>query len=315
LSRPLAGFSVVLVARFNRRYHQVGPALEAAFRSLGAAVIPVEVKTRGLGRLAGRTLGRRLGAALRQRPDLVLSFKAGELDPALIGELRGGSAARWANWFPDGPQELELSLRIGAGYDRTFLFDSSMVDRHRALGRPAEYLGLGFDPALFRPIPEPGPPIPLVFVGSPDPDRDLALGSVADLGLACFGPGRPEGPVFGDRLVRLLSRAAVALNVHVWFGSDPTTGRYGTGANQRVYEIAGVGRCQLCDAKADLLRAFEEDREIVLYRTVPELREKAMALLADPARAAELGERGRRRALAEHTWAHRVRELVDRMFP
>src|SRR5262249_23732709 len=129
------------------------------------------------------------------------------------------------------------------------------------------------------------------------------------------GPGRREGPVFGDRLARTLSRAAVALNVHVWFGSDPASGRYGTGANQRVYEIAGVGRCQLCDAKADLKPLFEEDREIVLYRTLPELREKALALLADPARAAELGQRGRQRALAEHTWTHRVRELVDRMFP
>jgi spore maturation protein CgeB len=313
---PLAGLRVVLVAKFNRRYHLVGRSLARALAGLGAEVARVELRDLGLARLLGRDLGRRLRAAIRRlRPDLVLSYKGAELGPDLIAALRPASGARWVNWFPDSPHQLEVSLRNGAAYDRCFLFDSYMVERHRALGRPAEFLALGYDPEVFRPLPGAGgPPLPIVFVGSPEPLRDRALERIADLGLALFGPGRAGGPRFGDDLVRLYARSEIALNVHQFFGEEPGLGRYGTGANQRVFELAGIGRVQLCDAKADIARSFEPDREIVLFRSGDELRERAIALLRDPGLRERIGGAALRRAGAEHTWRHRVRELAERVF-
>jgi spore maturation protein CgeB len=310
---PLAGLGVVLVAKFNHRYHQAGLSLRAALQSLGAEVTTVDLRTGGLARAVGWTLHRRLKFALRRKPQLVLSYKAAELGPEVIEALKPASGARWVNWFPDSPHQLAISLVNGAAYDRCFLFDSYMVDRHRALGRPAEFLPLGYDPEVFRPLPEAGDPAPLVFVGSPEPLRDRALGAVADLGLALYGPGRPGGPLFGDALVRIYARALVALNVHQFFGEDPALARYGTGANQRVFELAGIGRVQLCDAKADIARSFVPDREIVLFGSEAELRERAVALLADPAARERIGQAALQRARSEHTWAHRLVELVERV--
>jgi spore maturation protein CgeB len=312
---PFSGLRVLLLAKFNRRYHHTGLALRSGLAELGCEVAAVELRDRGLDRWLARPVHRRLAAALRaHRPELVLSYKGGELAPEVVESLRTGrpGGARWVNWFPDSPHHLELSLRVGAGHDLTFLFDTSMVDRHRSAGRVAEFLPLGVDPEVWRPPERPGEPLPLVFVGTPEPLRDAALAEVADLGLELWGPQRPRGPLFGARLVCTYARAVVALNVHQFFGEPASAGRYGTGANQRVFELAGIGCAQLVDAKADIPLSFAPDREIVLFRSGPELRERARALLADPALARAIGARSRERALREHTWRHRLEELLTR---
>src|SRR4029077_7032456 len=85
------------------------------------------------------------------------------------------------------------------------------------------------------------------------------------------------GPVYGDAFVRVLSSAVVGLNVHQQFGERGDPARYGTGANMRVFELAAVGTPQLSDAKAAIPRHFAPEREIVLYRSVEELKERAGA--------------------------------------
>jgi spore maturation protein CgeB len=307
-----AGLRVVLVAKFNERYHRTGGAIATALRSLGATVAVVEERVRGWDGLLGRSLVGRLTEALAEhRPDLVLVFKGGTLEPAAIDRLRETAPARWVNWFPDSPHLLELSLRIGRAYDHCFIFDSSMVDRHRALGRSASYLPEGCDPEYHRPLPDPWwPRSRVAFVGSRESSRVETLARIADLGVSIWGPDWPNGPLYGDDFVRAFSNADVALNLHQFFGEPVERGWYGTGANRRVFELAAIGTVQLCDAKADVARNFEPDREVVVYRTVLELRERVGHLLADPVGRQAIADRARARALREHTWRHRLEQLV-----
>jgi spore maturation protein CgeB len=309
-----SGARLVLVAKFNQRYHRTGCALRDTLTAMGTEVVSVEERTRGLDALLGRPLESRLESALHDhRPDLVLVFKGASLAPESIARLRGAAGARWVNWFPDGPHLLDLSLRIGAAYDRCFIFDTSMVERHRALGHDAEYLAEGFDPAFHRPLSGPGAAaVPMAFVGSHEPFRARALEAVRDLGLVAWGPGWPRGPLYGEDFVRAFSTASIGINIHQFFGDEPSRGRYGTGANRRVFELAGIGTAQLCDAKADLARSFADDREIVTFTSPAELREKAAWLLGAPGERAKLAERARNRALAEHTWHHRLEMLLAR---
>ncbi|NOT08814.1 MAG: glycosyltransferase [Gemmatimonadales bacterium] len=308
------GARVLLVAKFNARYHRTGGALRDALTRLGCEVATVEERTRGLDALLHRSLQGRLSREIRRhRPDLVLVFKGGSLEPEAIDALRPLSPARWINWFPDSPHLLELSLRIGRAYDRCFIFDTSMVARHRELGRQAEYLAEGCEPAYHRPLPDPAwPRSRVAFVGSNEPNRAAALDALAGLGLTIRGPGWPGGPVYGDDFIRAFSNADMALNIHQYFGDPPELGRYGTGANRRVFEIAAIGTAELCDAKADVVRHFVEDREIVLFRNAGELRAKAEWLLGDTRVREEIAGRARARALKEHTWEHRLSELLER---
>jgi spore maturation protein CgeB len=110
--------------------------------------------------------------------------------------------------------------------------------------------------------------------------------------------------------VRALSGADVGLNIHQHFGETGDPGRYGTGANMRVFELAAIGTPQLCDAKADIARHFAPGREIVLYRSVDELRALARDLLEDASARRALAAAARERALREHTWRHRLEELL-----
>lgn len=307
-----SGIRLLLVAKFNQRYHRTGPALRETLAAMGCSVVGVEERTRGFDALLHRSLERRLAEAIRaHRPDLVLVFKGASLEPDAIDRLRGLGAARWVNWFPDSPHLLDLSLRIGRAYDRCFIFDTSMVDRHRALGRTADYLAEGFDPGYHRPLFDASRRHErIAFVGTHEPLRAEALEAVNDLGLVTWGPGWPRGPLFGDDFVRAFSHADIALNVHQFFGEAAGNNRYGTGANRRVFELAGIGTVQLCDAKLDLERNFSADREIVAYRNTGELRERAEWLLGAPEDRGRIAARARERALAEHTWRHRLEELL-----
>ena len=131
-----------------------------------------------------------------------------------------------------------------------------------------------------------------------------------DLGLGLWGPGYPQGPVFGDEFVRVFAGADIALNIHQFFDDPPDYTRYGHGGNRRVFELSGIGTPQLCDAKEDVKRVFRDGEEIVLFRSPAELRDKAMGLLADPERRASIGAAARRRMLAAHTWLPRLEQLL-----
>ncbi len=314
-ARAFTGLRVVLVAAFNRRYHRSGLALVAALEGMGCEVRRCEERRRGWNAILGRSLTTRLAAVLRHQPaDVVLVFKGASLAPADVGELRGRFGSRWVNWFPDDPHQLELSTRLAPAYDCFFTHDSSSLARHHAAGARPHYLAFGCDPEYLQ-APPPGRrdahwAAPLVFVGSRDDVREPVLQALAGAGLVAWGPGWPRGPLYGANFVRALAGARVGVNVHQQFGERGDPARYGTGANMRVFELAAVGTPQLSDAKADIARHFTPDREIVLYRSLAELVDRARALLADDARRRQLAAAARERALREHTWRHRMEELL-----
>jgi spore maturation protein CgeB len=308
--RPFAGLRVVLVAAFNRRYHRSGLALAAALTSLGCEVRRCEERQTGMNAILRRPLATRLAAVLGREPiDLVLVLKGTGLAPADIAALRGRTKARWVNWFPDDPHQLAVSTRLAPAYDRFFTHDSASLERYRGIGARAHYLAFGCDPGYLRPPGErAGSTAALSFVGSRDPQRERVLLEIGDLGVAVWGPGWPNGPVYGADYVATLSGGSVGLNIHQQFGGDVS--RYGSGANMRVFELAAVGTAQICDAKADIARHLVPGREIVLYTSIAELRDQARALLADDAQRRSLAVAARERALREHTWTHRLEELL-----
>jgi len=305
------GARVILVAAFDQRYHRSGNAIAAALESLGCEVRRCEERERGWRRLLGRpsSVADRLVVELKRgHADLVLVFKGASLSPDAIAALRRGTRARWANWFPDDPHDFETSTRLAPAYDVFFTHDSASLDRHRASGTRAHYLAFGCDPEFLRPLEVPR--APLVFIGTRDPVRERVLREIADLGLFTRGPGWPGGPVYGDAFRRALAGARVGVNVHQQFVTGDTE-RYGSGANMRVFELAAIGTPQLSDAKGDIPRHFTPDKEIVLYKSTEELRERAKALLDDEALCRSLAKAARERALREHTWTQRLRELLS----
>ena len=75
----------------------------------------------------------------------------------------------------------------------------------------------------------------------------------------------------------------------------------------RVFEAAGAGACLITDFWEGIHRFFEPEKEILVARNGGEVAGHLLGLTER--RAREVGEAAWRRALAEHTYAHRAAEV------
>lgn len=83
-----------------------------------------------------------------------------------------------------------------------------------------------------------------------------------------------------------------------------------SGLNQRTFEPMACKTPVLNDYMADMERCFEPDREILVYRNLDELRSWHDRLTADDGFAAQVGEAGYRRVMAEHTYPMRMQSML-----
>src|SRR5690606_32240729 len=75
----------------------------------------------------------------------------------------------------------------------------------------------------------------------------------------------------------------------------------------RVFEAAGAAACTITDEWPGIDQFFEPDTEILVARDGAQVAELLAGLT--PERARRIGEAARRRVLADHTYAARVRTL------
>ncbi len=105
-----------------------------------------------------------------------------------------------------------------------------------------------------------------------------------------------------DELHRVYSSAGIVLNDH-W--DDMREHGY---ISNRIYDALACGALVLSDDVPGLAERFGD--AVAVYRSPAELRELIERLLADPAERRRRGELGRAAVLADHTFAHRVDELL-----
>jgi spore maturation protein CgeB len=91
--------------------------------------------------------------------------------------------------------------------------------------------------------------------------------------------------------------------------SRESMARYGFSPPTRVFEAAGAGACLITDAWEGIEHFLEPDREVLVAHSGEEVAEHVRSLT--PARARAIGAAARRRISAEHTYAHRARQLEE----
>ncbi len=116
-----------------------------------------------------------------------------------------------------------------------------------------------------------------------------------------------------EEFMKIVAGTKINLNLHsstTHEGIDPEV----DAINPRVFEIAAAGGFQVCDPCAGLERHFDFETELPVYRTLKELRERIDYFLAHPQERAAFAERAQKRALAEHTYAHRAEQMLRLIF-
>ena len=128
-------------------------------------------------------------------------------------------------------------------------------------------------------------------IGGLRPERRLALG---------VGQARHIGI---DELGAIYRSATAALNVR-------NEHNVLNGLNQRHFDPYLAATPVVSDDLADLNRCFDPGTEVLVYHDPGELNDLYARLRRDPGFATAIGAQGRRRVLAEHTYAHRLAALL-----
>jgi spore maturation protein CgeB len=88
------------------------------------------------------------------------------------------------------------------------------------------------------------------------------------------------------------------------------------GVNKRTFEIPACNGFQITSFRPITAEMFELDKEIVCYKNLNELKEKIEYYL-DPKNEnerMEIIEAGRKRVLKDHTYAHRLKKVIEIVF-
>jgi spore maturation protein CgeB len=260
-------------------------------------------------------------ACLAWRPALVLVMKGGPVTPGLIRRVKARLETRFVNYFFDNPLWM-IPFECIEAYDCFFTKDHYALRSLERIGlRNVRYLPLYCVPELHHPVELTAEErreftAPISLVGSCYPYRERFLKELARYPVRLWGYGwdraeAPEvqamhagGPVWGRAKLAVYSGSTLSLNQH-----HPMNDIVGT--NNRTFELAGAGACQVIDWKEDLASLFTPGEEVVVYRDLGELRHQLDHYLAHPDEARDIGERARKRALAEHTLRHRIEQILD----
>jgi spore maturation protein CgeB len=207
------------------------------------------------------------------------------------------------------------SAAAAALFDAVAYTDSGMLAAHRQLGwsTPAVYLPHAANPRLDRGIADPGSRHrDMVFVANPTPHR-LALVNQVRTPLRLFGVGWARLPPTGheihphhvgiDELASLYRSPLAVLNVR-------NENNVLAGLNQRHFDPYLAATPVVSDDQADLARCFDPGTETLVYRDADELNDIYARLRREPEVAEAIGEKGRQRVLAEHTYQHRLAALA-----
>jgi hypothetical protein len=203
------------------------------------------------------------------------------------------------------------------------------VERFRAMGLDAEFLGIAFYERVadslramgIDPAPQERRRYDLTFVGGLSP-RLYAEGTrvlervASELPLDVWGFGaddlpatsavrrRYHGEAWGLDMYTLLAQSGITLNRH-----GEVAGGYA--ANMRLFEATGVGALLVTDNAKNLSDLFDLDREVVTYETPEDLIEKLRHYAEHDEEREQIATAGQKRTLREHTYAHRIPDLAE----
>jgi spore maturation protein CgeB len=83
------------------------------------------------------------------------------------------------------------------------------------------------------------------------------------------------------------------------------------GLNQRCFDVPAAGGFLLTDHQENLFQYFDPGVDVVTFQSPAELIDKWSFYSAHPAARQAVMQRGRQRILSEHTYQHRVREMLS----
>lgn len=260
-------------------------------------------------------------------PDVVLALAQAPLEARALTAIGRLGAIR-ALWFVEDFRRFTYWREVAAHYDHVFTIqtDACFAALRGATDARLTYLPCAFDPDEHRPI-ELGDAeraalgSDVSFVGAGYRNRRQAFRRFLDLDFRIWGSDwggamelervlqRDSARISTEESVRIFNATRVNLNLHsstYHDGVDPQ----GDFVNPRTFELAGCGAFQIVDRRELLPRLFAPGSEIAVADSVAEMRDLTRHFLEHGDERLALAARAHARALAEHTYQHRMTEML-----
>ena len=261
------------------------------------------------------------------RPDLVLALAQSPISIEALKRLRQNNITS-AFWFVEDYQYMDYWKKYAPHYDFYFAIqDGAFFRELEKIGvRNYHYLPMAANPQIHCPLDlsrqdsrEFGSDIS--FMGAGYYNREKMFHGLLDYDFKIWGNEWNDlSHVWkhvqreGQRLstadtVKVFNATGININLHSSVcheGVDP----FGDFVNPRTFEIASCGAFQLADCRANLERHFSPETEIICYKNLEDLRGKIDFYLKRPELRRRIASGARQRVLNEHTYEHRMRELL-----
>jgi spore maturation protein CgeB len=205
-------------------------------------------------------------------------------------------------------------------YDHVFVQDGGLAALLRASApvRGASLLGPACDPQEHRPVPLSEDQrrtlcADVAYLGYAYPNRLAMMEALHDFDVRLWGVGWDASPVLAGHvrrepvhgLKKTLVYNATAVNLNLQSHSYQLDG-----VTCRPFEVAACGAFCLTEPRRDLAGFFRTGEEMVTFDGIDDLRAKIAHFLAHPDERREVASRARARALSEHTYGHRVQQVL-----
>lgn len=259
-------------------------------------------------------------------PDLVVALAQAPLMPESLERLKL-QGIPVAFWFVEDYRLLTYWQELARHYSYFFGIQKGEFtsELERAGVKHHAYLPTAADPGIhspleLTPVEQQELGSDLSFVGAGYYNRQRFFRGLLDYNFKIWGSDWPlalplapfiqrnGARIDTDTCVKIFNASAVNLNLHsstYLEGVDPA----GDFVNPRTFEIPSCGAFQLVDHRMLMGELFEPG-ELETFTGLNDLRDKIGYFLAHPEQRAAVASQGRKRVLSEHTYLHRMEELL-----
>lgn len=302
---------------FNDSYMLISSLIRDEFKQKAARQMYVE------------TLSTFLLESVTERPiDILICMAQAPTSPQLLLELRRRGIIT-VLWFVEDYLRFTYWKEIAQCFDYIFTIQKGeCIEQLRKAGAgEVHYLPTACHPVVHAPVVLTEEErqrwgSPLSFVGAGYYNRQQMFASLSHYPLKIWGTEWPTGRPF-DRLVqesgrrlkpeeyvKIFNATDININLHSSSerdGVDPT----GDFVNPRTFELSAAGAFQLVDERSLLADCFVPGEEIITFSSESELRQKIDYYLEHPEEREAIANRGRERALRDHTYEKRLEQMLS----
>jgi spore maturation protein CgeB len=260
-------------------------------------------------------------------PDLVLAIAQAPLTLAVLEHLRKKKFVT-AMWFVENYRHLTYWQQLAMGYEYWFVIQQAeCLEAFRRAGAPhVSYLPMAADPTVHRPMTlteaeqqEYGADVSFVGAGYANRRTLLPQWLSNDWTFKLWGNEwegatnlqhvlqRTGARIDTETCMKVFNATAVNLNLHSSSGNDLDP--HADFVNPRTFELAACGAFQLVDERTLLPDVFAPE-EVARFRRTDEVPSLIRTWLQDATGRRQQAEVARRRVLNQHTYEHRMQELL-----